>query len=231
MLYGGMLTTPENNWRMRGARFVQDISMMRIKKIIFDALTALSLLLLVATAGLWTRSYWATDYFFWQGRRVLPNTELAVLRGRLVLCFEAVMIVGVTAEKWEWRDGFSHGAVRPSIDDTSFFGRPSSAELSVWRKIGFRDDYIRSPREPIGSAWECPCWFVCLLYCLLPARRLVLWLRQRRRRTSGLCPTCGYDLRASKDRCPECGTVMAVTTGAPKKPRETIAGIPWSGLS
>ena len=37
------------------------------------------------------------------------------------------------------------------------------------------------------------------------ARHRELALRQQAVRARGICPHCGYDLRATPDRCPECG--------------------------
>jgi hypothetical protein len=53
------------------------------------------------------------------------------------------------------------------------------------------------------------------IWAILPASTTAMLLVQmaRARRTqrlnSGLCLRCGYDLRATPDRCPECGSVPA----------------------
>ena len=52
-----------------------------------------------------------------------------------------------------------------------------------------------------------PQWLPVGLLCIWPATRLRVLLRRRRWRRNGQCIECGYDLRATPERCPECGTV------------------------
>lgn len=104
-----------------------------------------------------------------------------------------------------------------SIHDTSFFSFHGPTEshpkllCAHWRfwglewytcdNFGFVDD----------RTLYVPFWIITLLFALLPVGLLVTRLRQRfRSRVRSWfcrCPHCGYDLRATPDRCPECGHV------------------------
>ena len=67
---------------------------------------------------------------------------------------------------------------------------------------------MRGPKGE-GFGVVVPFWLLALL-AFLPA--FWWWLlrrRRERRRAGGLCADCGYDLRATPGRCPECGAVAA----------------------
>ena len=73
---------------------------------------------------------------------------------------------------------------------------------------GLRIDYFLQHVR----VYTIPYWFLSLTFAVPPS----LWLRARRRNwrrmrseRAGLCPTCHYDLRATPDRCPECGAIPA----------------------
>ena len=56
-----------------------------------------------------------------------------------------------------------------------------------------------------------PFWFVFVLTGVLPGHAVWRYWRGRRRASLGFCRSCGYDLRASGERCPECGQPIEAT--------------------
>lgn len=83
--------------------------------------------------------------------------------------------------------------------------------------FGFTSHPFRDDSNSAGNVTQIerrailPDWFLATMFALLPlvwgSRRLVLI----RKRKAGCCLACGYDLRASKGRCPECGTPISPT--------------------
>jgi len=68
--------------------------------------------------------------------------------------------------------------------------------------------HITEPAAPGDATYHLiavPLPYLALLLALPPVAWLVTTLRHRHRRRAGCCANCGYDLRATSGRCPECG--------------------------
>jgi hypothetical protein len=164
---------------------------------LFDTIAALSMLLCVTAGAMWVRSLWWGDVVVVGGE----GREAITVRS------DAGLIATTL-----WRGG-GHGALRPwshyawrrPQEDWSMWGRLGTR---WWNRIGF--DAVRS--EMLGRRIDqvvIPHYAVVAGTALPPALVFARRRRARRRSAAGHCPRCGYDLRATPDRCPECGTPAA----------------------
>jgi hypothetical protein len=103
---------------------------------------------------------------------------------------------------------------------------------SFWNRYGFNFYHDRrvSPYADgttglnVDVGVEAPYWFVALVLAVTPAARLHAALRRRqplRRLRACQCPICGYDLRASAGKCPECGEPIAPALPADNRIQES----------
>ena len=163
-----------------------------MKRRLFNIVTAMSLLFFVAIGPLWVRSYWIADNLESYRDRDLRSIGAISVQGTLgcaVGHFQNPPAAGTVL----------HGWVPMPVRPGTFFLTPG------WTYVGFGILNINFPGVRATAVFV-PHWFALGLSVLLPARWFRGWRRDRSARRRGLCLVCGYDLRASKERCPECGT-------------------------
>jgi hypothetical protein len=170
-----------------------------MKRRLLNLLTGLSLLLCVAVCMLWIRSHLRYDYVKYVGREWVYT--VASDRGLLIFsrssAWNDINRPGGPGNGWYAE---SLGGARRPIDFYNAKRYPKP-----WYKFG-----LHPPRlEPRYRDAAVPNWGLSLLTAILPAHRVLDVRRRARRHRAGLCPVCGYDLRATPGRCPECGRARA----------------------
>jgi hypothetical protein len=186
-----------------------------MKRRLPNLLPALSLLLFVAAAGLCARSLWSGDSASvrWTRHRagtlssdawdVISDGGGIVLRHTSVSSNNPVAIATIAGRRppgLSWDTG--------SMPPGDLWGkRPTAAAVPSC--------YVYSLRTPSpGGAFtlrdlRVSYWVPCAALAVAPAVHFVTQDRRRRRLGAGRCGRCGYDLRATPDRCPECGATGA----------------------
>jgi len=167
-----------------------------LKRRLLNALAVASLVLCVATLTLWIRSYFIADSLHARTERF--GASIYVCRGSL--CVGA----------WRWH-GF-HKSVpfyqRVAVDEfgSVYWQNYLESGNGGINLLGFwYFDFTRG--KQIESLVVIPFWFLLLATASFPC----LWVFRTRQRNwrdhHRCCPACGYDLRATPERCPECGAV------------------------
>ena len=169
-----------------------------LRRIVTFAAASISALCLVVAVGFWVRSYTRGDYLTCYEKPRLVNISSA--SGLLQIGWGELTSVNYPPPAgWE-------GTFWPFQKNVRF-----EADLSAgtWHGFGYERDRKRKPSLRVDvRAVTLPYWSIAILPALgtlVTGRGILRAARLRRRRARGLCPTCGYNLRASPGRCPECG--------------------------
>ena len=178
--------------------------MKRLRQNLLNGLLMLSMLLCVATVVLLVRSYFVADT--WQGKSGDYGWRgVAASRGKIALS-SIIFRAPDHAFRTLAPSGLRYRRSRPTDFHAigSFIVNLNLAGVQ----------YISTANEMYSRLHILllPLWIPATLLSVAPAWRAIRWRLNRirmRKVGDGVCLNCGYDLHATPDLCPECGTMIA----------------------
>lgn len=165
--------------------------------------SAISLLLCAAACGLGVRSYWRGEFVTWSRLTIRDDPVSDFVKA------DRYYSVDVGDGTGCFVLGFGDDWAQPTAPIPRWRYEPTTRPFdfrdpsgSRWARLGF----YRGP-GPVGlTDIAVPFWVLAGTFVLVPAGHGIWIFRNRSQCHAGRCYLCGYDLRASNDRCPECGT-------------------------
>ncbi|MGA2583573.1 MAG: hypothetical protein ABSG31_09880 [Tepidisphaeraceae bacterium] len=189
--------------------------MKRLGRWIFTAAAVVSLVVCLLTVTVWTISHFAFHQWEWRVREPIVGNTNDVYRVWAILSFKGAVVFDSAAEEFVVPQlglapvrEFEHVSTNPWV-------APDVSAVHTGHAVGLgRLWYVdeSSTYQPGVPQYELsiPDWTVALLTAVIP----VIWatiywpaMKHRKRLRWGKCVQCGYDLRATPERCPECGMI------------------------
>jgi hypothetical protein len=181
-----------------------------MRKFLRRSLTIVSFLCLTALVVLWVRSRWANDVLAvrWgrhtEARWRFVDARLVSQPGEMRVYVEIQDTTDPSLVRF-----YRKFPVGPTVSFASGPARDARQARAAnwWNRIGlYHERYVSgAPLVVFEHLIGFPHWLFLPFFAVMPVMAVRRACTRRWRRRAGLCLNCGYDLRASGERCPECG--------------------------
>jgi hypothetical protein len=178
-----------------------------IKRLLIFGCKALAFPLFLALLAFWVRSEIVTDQFALVKQldsataSNLTITRIVFDRGTIILYRDHLWFPPhstTIVPGFSWR-ALPVRKVGPEASGFQLTVRPQQSNPPN-EKIGLPTGYLFQASVPF--------WLLSVAASVLPSLLIIRWVQQCRAYIPGRCVKCNYDLRASTNRCPECGAAF-----------------------